>query len=146
MNLVDALRKAHVDVRLSQHILQDAWNKFVFLTTLAGVTCLLRTDVGTILRTEFGPDVIRKLFSECTSVARSEGFPPDAEHVRSYLDLLTESGSKLTSSMLRDVESGRATEYDHILGDMLRRARRQGLEAPLLALCHLHLTCYEARR
>ena len=48
--------------------------------------------------------------------------------------------------MLFDVENGRPTEADHIVGDLVRRADRLGVDAPILraALCDLQL--YEARR
>jgi 2-dehydropantoate 2-reductase len=122
------------------------WNKFVFLTTLAGITCLMRASVGTILETEGGRALVRQLFNECLSVARKEGFQPDAESVRAYLALLNQSGSSLTSSMLRDVEGGKATECNHILGDMRERAARHGVSTPVLATCLTHLKCYEASR
>ena len=48
--------------------------------------------------------------------------------------------------MLYDVENRRPTEADHILGDLVRRADRLGIEVPILraALCNLQI--YEARR
>ncbi|MGE5266100.1 MAG: ketopantoate reductase family protein [Deltaproteobacteria bacterium] len=146
ISFVETLKKTGMDARLSDMIVQDMWNKFVFLTTLAGMTCLMRASVGTILQTKDGLNLVRQHFNECLSVARKEGFPPDAESVRSYLALLTQAGSSLTSSMLRDVESNKETECDHILGDMLERAARHGLSTPLLTICQTHLQCYEAMR
>jgi len=48
--------------------------------------------------------------------------------------------------MLFDIESGRPTEAEHIFGDLVRRADRLGIDAPILraALCNLQI--YEARR
>ena len=62
-----------------------------------------------------------------------------------YRALLTEEGSTLTSSMLRDIESGRRTEGAHILGDMLARARKHELPAPVLAIAAAHVQAYERR-
>jgi 2-dehydropantoate 2-reductase len=59
---------------------------------------------------------------------------------------VTDPGSTLTASMLRDVERGGRTEADHILGDMLRRAEEAGLDAALLRLADCHLQTYERRR
>jgi 2-dehydropantoate 2-reductase len=142
--LVELLSKAKVDARLSDHIRQDMWNKFVFLTTLAGTTCLMRASAGTILASEGGEQLVLQLLEECLAVARMEGFTPDTTSMSSYRRVLTERGSTLTSSMLRDVQSGRHTEADHILGDMLRRANRNGIDAPLLKIANAHLQCYEA--
>lgn len=142
--LVETLTAARMDARLSADIHQDLWSKFVFLTTLAGLTCLMRASIGTIMATEDGPRLTRQLFDECLAVARKEGRALDAESKSAYLSLLTQSGSSLTASMLRDVERGRRTESDHILGDMLRRAKSHGLDAPILGICATHLACYEA--
>lgn len=142
--LIESLANAQVDVRLSADIQQDLWSKFVFLTSLAGITCLMRASIGTIMASVDGPQLTRQLFGECLHVARLEGRATNAEVMNAYLALLTQSGSNLTSSMLRDIESGRRTECDHILGEMLRRAQSYGLDTPILRICATHLACYEA--
>lgn len=143
---VRRLSDAGVDARLSHDIRQDLWNKFVFLATLAGITCLMRASIGTILTSDDGQDLILQLLDECLAVAEKEGFAPDEASMNAYRRSLTEPGSTFTSSMLRDILSGRRTEGDHILGDMLRRARRHGLETPLLGIANAHLQCFEATR
>jgi 2-dehydropantoate 2-reductase len=59
---------------------------------------------------------------------------------------LTQEGSPLTASMLRDLESGQRIESDHIVGDMLRRARDAGVPAPMLEVAFAHLQAFEARQ
>ena len=49
------------------------------------------------------------------------------------LDVLTEPGSVNSASMRQDLEAGRRTEADAIVGDMLRRARGSGIATPLLS-------------
>lgn len=143
-SLVELLAKAGVDAHVSDKIRQDMWNKYVFLTTLAGATCLMRASIGTIMEADDGEDFVLGLLAENLAVARAEGFAPDEASMASYKRSLTERGSTFTSSMLRDVLSGRRTEADHILGDMLRRARQHGLDTPRLRLANAHLQCHEA--
>lgn len=142
--VVALLGAAGAAARLSPDIRRDMWSKFVFLATLAGITCLMRASVGTILATDDGEALILQLLDECLAVGRCAGFAPDAEAMAGYRRVLTERGSGFTSSMLRDVISARPTEADHILGDMLRRAREAGLATPLLAIAYAHLQCFEA--
>lgn len=130
--------------RASGHILQDMWNKFVFLTTLAAATCLMRSSVGTILATNDGRAIMSELLDECRTVARAEGFEPDAAAMAPYAQSLMETGSPLTASMLRDINNGFHTEADHIVGDMLKRARKHSIPAPILRLAYTHLQCHEA--
>lgn len=142
--IVTRLGAAGADARLSADIRHDMWSKFVFLATLAGITCLMRASIGTILATDDGEALILQLLDECLVVAQTVGFEPDAASMASYRKALTERGSGFTSSMLRDIGNGRPTEADHILGDMLRRARQAGLATPLLAIATCHLQCFEA--
>ncbi|HRN84166.1 MAG TPA: ketopantoate reductase family protein [Hyphomicrobium sp.] len=142
-DFVARLSGAGVDARLSADIHQDMWNKFVFLATFAGITCLMRASIGTIVSSDDGEDIVLRLLDECLSVSRAEGFAPDEASMASYRRVLTEVGSTFTSSMLRDVRNGRRTEADHIIGDMLARARRQGLDTPILKIARAHLQCFE---
>ena len=134
------------DFVLADDIEQTMWDKFVFLATLAAATCTLRASVGDILRTIAGGDFINGLLGECVSIAQACGHPVGEVPLAAYRKQLTEPGSGLMASMLRDVERGGVTEADHILGDMVSRAQAKGVEAPLLRLAYSHLQAYELRR
>jgi 2-dehydropantoate 2-reductase len=58
--------------------------------------------------------------------------------------MLTAAGSPFNSSMARDVENGYRTEAEHVVGDLLRRAK--GGQYPVLTTALTHLRTYEARR
>jgi len=48
--------------------------------------------------------------------------------------------------MLRDIERGSTTEGEHILGDMVGRARTLGVATPILDLARTHVAAYEIAR
>ena len=50
------------------------------------------------------------------------------------------------ASMLRDLQRGAAVEADHVVGDMLARAKAFGTPHTLLAVAFTHLKVYEAAR
>ena len=60
--------------------------------------------------------------------------------------MLTAAGSRLTASMLRDIERGAPTEAWHILGDLLGRGGDKADHSPVLRIAYAHLKAYEARR
>ena len=64
----------------------------------------------------------------------------------SYRSRLTEQGSLLAASMMRDIEAGAQAEGDHILSALLARARARGVSAPLLEVAATHLETYMRRR
>ncbi len=144
--LAAAFATAGVDHRYSPDIAQDLWIKFTFLTALAGATCLMRASIGTIVATEGGRAFIDALYDECVAVAAAAGQPIPVEAQDNARRMLTQAGSTVTASMLRDLESGQRIEGAHIVGDMRQRAHAAGLAAPMLDLAWVHLQAYEGRR
>lgn len=142
----DLLRPAGLDLHLSTRIRQDLWDKFVFLTTLASMTCLMRGSVGEISRAEEGGELFTELLGECLAVARAAGHEPAPETQAMLGRVFADGDSALTASMLRDLESGGRIESRAITGDMLSRARAAGVPAPLLRAAYAHLQTYENRR
>ena len=56
--------------------MQDMWEKWVFLASLAASTCLMRTSVGNILAVTGGKDFLLGMLDECSAVATAEGYAP----------------------------------------------------------------------
>ena len=146
---VDALmRGLKFQPRLSDVILQEMWEKWVFLATLAGATTLMRAAVGDIVAAPGGTALITALHAECTSVAAASGFEPRAVVAERARAQLTAAGSTFTASMLRDIENRGRIESDHVIGDLIARGERLAPEVPfpLLTAVYTGLKAYEARR
>ena len=129
----------------SDDVLQDMWEKFALLASLAGVTCLMRASVGEIVRAGGAP-VARAMLSEAVAVAAASGHGPRAKFLEATEQRLTDPGSAVQASMLRDLERGGPTEGAHILGDMVARGRKAGIATPLIEAAACHVAVYEARR
>ena len=84
--------------------------------------------------------------AECERVAAGDGHAPSKESIERTRKMLTSRGSAFTASMQRDLVAGGATEGDHIIGDLVRRAEKRGLEVPLLRIALANLQVHEARR
>jgi 2-dehydropantoate 2-reductase len=144
--LVSEMKRADINATLSTNIDQAMWEKWTFLATLAASTCLMRASVGEILATDHGEGVISGLFDECNSTAEADGHPIGTSGTQDYRGLLFDRTSTITASMLRDMQAGNPTEADHVLGDMIVRAKRHGIQTPLLETAYTHLQVYEHRR
>src|SRR6266568_4783742 len=143
--IASAFSGARFTSRLTQTILQEMWEKWVFIATCAGITCLMRAPIGDIVSAG-AADLCTTLLSECAAVASSQGFPPSPAALQQSQALLTAPGSGLAASMFRDIERHAPTEADHMLGDLLRRGEDKGVSSPLLRVAYAHLKSYEARR
>jgi 2-dehydropantoate 2-reductase len=146
--IADALAGAAFDARPSGQILQEMWEKWVFLASLAGGTCLLRAAIGDIAQAPGGTKIMLGLLDECRAVADANGFPPRDAFLERSRAMLTAKGSPLTASMLRDIERNAPIEADHIVGDLIRRGNQTGApggDISLLRVAYAHLKAYEAR-
>ena len=137
---------AGFNARASDTVMQDMWEKFTQLGVGAGITCLMRASIGDIMAAPGGRDATLRLFDECGAVASAAGFKPRDAFVQNSLALVTAAGSPLKWSMLRDIERGSTTEGEHILGDMVARARALGVKTPILNLARTHVAAYEIGR
>ena len=142
--IAEAFASANFDGRASDAIVQEMWEKWVFIATGAGLTCLMRAPVGDIVAAG-GAEFAVALLDECAAIAARAGAPIRLTAMERSRATFTAAGSTLAASMLRDMESGGRTEADHVIGALLRLAPA-ALECPLLRVALLHLESYEARR
>ena len=101
--VASAMLNAGFDARLSDEIRQEMWEKWVFIATAAGITCLMRATVGDYVAAG-AADLATALLAECASIAAAQGFPPREPARERARAALTGAGSPLKASMLRDIE------------------------------------------
>ncbi len=142
--LAPELAKGGFDSKHSPSIMQDMWEKFVFLTSSAAMCSLMRGPIGAINSTEYGTSLMQDIYRECEGVADAAGFKPRERFVSFATKSLTDRASPGTASMMRDLQRGLRVEADHVVGDMLARARAMGQPAPVLRAAFTHLQVYQA--
>jgi 2-dehydropantoate 2-reductase len=130
----------------SEHVVQDMWEKWVFLASLAASTCLMRSAVGNILAVPGGKDFVLGTFDECSAVATAEGYAPRAPFLERTRGMLTAEGSQMTASMFRDIKAGAPVEADHVIGDLVARGDAAKVPVPRLRTAYTHLKAYERQR
>jgi 2-dehydropantoate 2-reductase len=141
-----ACKKAGIDGGINASINQDLWDKWIMLSTIAGMCSAMRGTVGDITATEDGATIVLETLEESRKVAAAEGYPPSDKVYSGLQTSLTTKGSKAVASILGDMEKGGQAEGKQIVGDMLARARKHGIAAPNLRFAYAHLQAYEARR
>ena len=132
----------------SDNIMQEMWEKWTFLATLAGSTSMMRAPVGKIVGAPGGEAFIRGVREEIAAIAMAAGHAPRAPFLERTGSMLFDKNSSLTASMLRDIQGHSRIEADHIIGDLIIRAEaaRPAIDVPLLRVIYTHLKAYEAQR
>lgn len=141
-----AIKKSGVDGGLNANIVQDLWDKWIMLCTLAAMCCLMRGASGDILEAAEGRAIVLETVDEGRRVAAAAGHDPGEKGIATVHSFLTVKGSKFTASMLHDLEKSAMVEADHIVGDMIARAKKAGIATPNLRMAYAHLQVYLARR
>lgn len=140
------LDKTGVEAKISPNIVRELWWKLVHLSTVAGTTCLMRANLGEIVRTPEGTALLTAFLELNAKIAEHAGHRPDEKFMETYRALFHQRDSKYEASMLRDLEKGGRIEADHILGFMLDKCREAGLPDTLHLAAYTHVKAYEQRR
>jgi 2-dehydropantoate 2-reductase len=140
------LDKTGIDGRLTEHVMQALWSKMVHLATAAGMTCLMRANIGEIARTPEGTALLRRFLLMNADIAGHAGYRPSDEFLEGYIKLFGQTDARYEASMLRDLERGGRIESEQILGDMLAQCRAAGLDDALHVAAYTHVKAYEQRR
>jgi 2-dehydropantoate 2-reductase len=144
--IADFMESGKIGSVASGNIIQEMWEKWVFLATLAACTCLMRSSVGNILAAPDGQDFILGMLDECSAVAAAEGHDPRGPFLERTRGMLTAGGSQMTASMFRDIKAGAPVEADHVIGDLIARGDAAKVPVPKLRTAYTHLKAYEKQR
>lgn len=113
------------DVRLAM------WRKYLFICPLSAVTSVARSTIGAVRDTPETLDLLDTLIDETIAVGQSEGVELTKEHRDSVKEQILNGPAEGTTSMQRDIQSGRPSELQTQLGCLVRLAEANKVAAPL---------------
>ncbi|OCC23447.1 hypothetical protein MB02_12635 [Croceicoccus estronivorus] len=125
------LAKCGIGHKHSTDIWRDLWEKFLLAASLGGVGTALRCDAGRIKETDEGQGMLADAMNEIAGLAEMKGIALGTDCVARTLAFVNGFPPDATTSMQRDIESGRQSEYDCLTGAVLRMARECGLDVPI---------------
>ena len=132
-------KETEFECDFSDHIELDLWRKYVLIGATAASTVLFQKPLGEISATTYGKSLIIEIHEECKKIVLSKGYDIGIEATNYNLKLITDKGSLLKASMLRDFESGKKTECEHILGYLIELAERNNLQCDLIKAAHTRI-------
>jgi 2-dehydropantoate 2-reductase len=138
----DQLSGAGFDASINDEIIGRMWEKWVLVSTVGALTCLMRGTVGDIVAVPGGRDLGPAILDEASAVAAATGYPVPADAIARTRKMVTAAGSALNSSLARDVAEGRPAEVEQVLADLARRGADRGVKTPLYDLATMQLRVY----
>jgi len=132
-------KETEFECDFSDHIELDLWRKYVLIGATAASTVLFQKPLGEICATTYGKRLIIEIHEECKKIVLSKGYDIGIEATNYNLKLITDKDSLLKASMLRDFESGKKTECEHILGYLIDLAERNNIQCDLIKAAHTRI-------
>lgn len=132
--LVGLLRSQGVPCDMDPSVERVAWAKLVANAAINALTALFRVPNGALDRVPELRQLVFAIVTECVQVANARGISlPDAVRAdpTAYVLAIARATAANRSSMLQDLERGRATEIDYINGAVVRLARENRIAVPL---------------
>lgn len=128
---VAAGKAAKLDIDLSADIARELWQKFIFLTAMAGATASLRAPIGPIVADPELRGFFRALMEEAFAVGKAKGVALDPAYIEDRMNFVAgkvEPGMK--ASMAHDLERGNRLELDWLAGKVRALGREYGIPTP----------------
>lgn len=131
---------------MAADIVDAMWQKWVMIATVGAVTSLARGTTGDASTVTDGAQFAAATLDEAAAVAAAAGHELSEAAHTGLSNLVTAAGIPLTSSLSRDLASGRPTEVENVLGDLIQRGRAAGVPVPRLEAAALTLRVHNQRQ
>jgi len=141
---VQAIHKAFeetgITAELSDNILKVMWTKFVFIATVSSLGSLTRLPMGDYRSVPETREMMIRLMREVETLARMQGVELDPDVIQQSLDFIDNAAPHIKPSMQLDVEAGRRSELEAMIGVIGRKSRELGVP-PRLRTWFMPLFC-----
>ncbi|MBT2660317.1 2-dehydropantoate 2-reductase [Bacillus sp. ISL-45] len=112
--------------------------KLVVNAVINPLTAILKVKNGELVQNTYYFEIFKQMFEECAYILEL----PNWEQYFNNLKAVCEKTANNHSSMYKDIENGRQTEIDAILGYLLELARSKNKKAPLI---HNYYHCIKGK-
>jgi 2-dehydropantoate 2-reductase len=126
----DAAKAANVDVQLQDDMNRERWQKFIFLSSMAGANCMTRQPLGKILADPDTRTFYRKLMEECLAVGQKSGAKVPNDWIDDRMTFSENAPPGMKASMFHDLEAGNRLELDWLTGKVVALGKELGVPTP----------------
>ena len=144
-NLAEVLGSTGTEVEVTDNIQKVLWTKFLFIAALSGVGSLTRLALGEYREVPETRALLVGLMEEVEAVGRAGGVELDSDVVEQALAIVDQAVPSVRASMQRDVEAGRRSELESLIGVIGRKGRALGVPTPMADVVYAALLPLELK-
>ena len=119
-----------IDGILSDNIKRDALTKFSYVSPIGTAGLYLHAVAGDFQREGEARELFKTLIREIVTLANAMGITVEEDLVERNLKILSNLPEEATTSMQRDVMEGKQSEIDGLVYEVVRMAKKYGVEVP----------------
>jgi 2-dehydropantoate 2-reductase len=134
--IVEAFRRAGAEAEISTDIRKILWTKFVFIAATSALGALTRVAIGAYRDVPETRAVLGAALEEVAAVGRAAGVALDTDIVKKTMEFIGAAAPGLKPSLQRDVEAGRRSELESMIGVVVRLGKARGVPVPVLGLAY----------
>jgi 2-dehydropantoate 2-reductase len=123
-------------IELVPDIKQVLWTKFVFISAISALGALTRVAIGEYRQVPEAREVLTEAMTEVAVLADANGVALETDIIVKTLAFIDASAPDIRPSMQRDLEAGRTSELESLIGVVVRLARERGVPTPVMGLAH----------
>ena len=129
--LLDACLAGGIKAELSDDIVREIWQKYVFLVGLSGTTTTIRKPIGPIRSNPQTRAFLLDVMREVVAVGRAHGVELPQDYAQVRLQLADDVAPDMTSSMHHDLQRGNRLEVRWLAGGVVELGKAKGVPTPL---------------
>lgn len=111
-------------------IQREAFRKFSYISPYAATGAFFHAKAGDIIKTPEMLNLFIDLSKEIIAVGHALDIPIDVDQLKHNIETLKHMHPDATASMQKDMEAGRESEIDGLIGEVLRLGEEKGIAMP----------------
>ncbi len=137
--IYDAFNAAGFTMEMSENIRKVLWTKFVFIAPVMLMGSLTRMTFGGYRHVPEARAVLAEAINEVAALAKASGVALDTDVSDKTLAFIDSGEPGIKPSMQRDVESGRPSELESMIGVAVRLGIKYNVPTPVLSFAYAML-------
>jgi len=144
-SIYEVLNQTGITVEVSEDIRKVLWTKLVFIAAVSSIGSLTRLPMGDYRSIPETRSLLSSIMQEVESVARAQDIRLDENVVQNWLQFIDDAAPQIRPSMQLDVETGRRTELESMVGVIGRKGRELGVPTPVADFVYASLLPVEVK-
>ncbi len=134
-----ALNNTGATIELTGKILKVIWTKFLFVSPVSSVGSLTRLEIGDYRSIPETRSLLTILMREIEALAGAIQISLEGDVVEKSLAFIDSASPSIKSSMQRDIETGRPSELEAIIGVISHKGKEFSVPTPITDMVYATL-------